>query len=287
MKKYNVELEKGGWAYGKNYTLTVERVDCENNKSSEFVRLNEKDLKGLRDCIDEVLGEEWSSCDCLAIHKGECQPLKEGQEIDEGVFVRKFKDGGWEVHGFNEDSAKEVISALKMLIPSQPIKEEEGECCGEWTGKDSYDCDKDGARTKQGTCKCKCHQEKETPGEWTTAFDPSCLKCVEKESLHFEHTRQEKETENYMIGDEDELLEPEYEKETGNEKECPEKIIDNMLRENIQETRETPKKLPSEMCYCRHPKDSHKGKDNQGYSYKYDCYHCSCTKFILDETVKL
>jgi len=59
--------------------------------------------------------------------------------------------------------------------------------------------------------------------------------------------RQEKETENYMIGDEDELLEPEYEKETGNEKECPEKIIDNMLRENIQETRETPKKLPSEL----------------------------------------
>lgn len=90
------------------------------------------------------------------------KPLKEGQEIDESVFVRKFKDGGWEVHGFNEDSAKEVISALKMLIPSQPIKEEEGECCGEWTGKDSYDCDKDGARTKQGTCKCKCHQEKET-----------------------------------------------------------------------------------------------------------------------------
>lgn len=91
--------------------------------------------------------------------------------------------------------------------------------------------------------------------------------------------------------------------------------------------KETPKKLP--ICYCGHPKDSHKGKDERirksrchrekimtfdesgewicpickkqceiymeepskedkpGYSIKYACYHCSCTKFILDETVKL
>lgn len=53
------------------------------------------------------------------------------------------------------------------------------------------------------------------------------------------------------------------------------------------EIKETPKKLPSEICYCGHPKENHKGKDNPGYSYKYNCYHCSCTKFILDETAKL
>jgi len=264
-------MKKGQWEIEILKTSNV--FFLRDSHHEEHITVTTNDLKDLRDCIDEVLGEDcphkksalskstrWGTrkiCNsCGQDWKKEwSQPLKEGQEIDEGVFVRKFKDGGWEVHGFNEDSAKEVISALKMLIPSQPIKEEEGECCVEWTGKDSYDCDKDGARTKQGTCKCKCHQEKET--------------------------------ENYMIGDEDELLEPEYEKETGNEKECPEKIIDTMLRENIQETRETPKKLPSEMCYCGHPKDSHKGKDNQGYSYKYDCYHCSCTKFILDETAKL
>ncbi len=177
--KYEFRLFKDGWG--------------------SYLLLEKQDVSDLRDCINETIGKEKEKTSMQLYAEKELsmksQPLKEGQEIDEGVFVRKFKDGGWEVHGFNEDSAKEVISALKMLIPSQPIKEEEGECCGEWTGKDSYDCDKDDARTKQGTCKCKCHQEKETPGEWITAFDPSCLKCVEKESLHFEHTRQEKETE--------------------------------------------------------------------------------------------
>lgn len=31
--------------------------------------------------------------------------------------------------------------------------------CREWLGEDSYDCDRDGARTKQGTCRCKCHPD--------------------------------------------------------------------------------------------------------------------------------
>lgn len=38
-----------------------------------------------------------------------------------------------------------------------------GEECGEWTGKDSYDCDRDTARTKQGTCRCPCHPPPEPP----------------------------------------------------------------------------------------------------------------------------
>ncbi len=31
--------------------------------------------------------------------------------------------------------------------------------CREWLGEDSYDCDKDRARTKEGTCRCKCHPD--------------------------------------------------------------------------------------------------------------------------------
>lgn len=30
-------------------------------------------------------------------------------------------------------------------------------CCGEWTGGDAYDCDRDSARTLPGQCKCNCH----------------------------------------------------------------------------------------------------------------------------------
>jgi len=57
------------------------------------------------------------------------------------------------------DDPKKMVTneQIEMWLALDPLKEEEGECCGEWTGKDSYDCDKDGARTKQGTCKCKCH----------------------------------------------------------------------------------------------------------------------------------
>lgn len=35
---------------------------------------------------------------------------------------------------------------------------EERKCCGEWSGKEAYDCNKDGARTKPGVCDCKCHK---------------------------------------------------------------------------------------------------------------------------------
>lgn len=32
------------------------------------------------------------------------------------------------------------------------------ECCGEWTGKESYECNRNGARTKPFTCNCPCHR---------------------------------------------------------------------------------------------------------------------------------
>jgi len=32
-------------------------------------------------------------------------------------------------------------------------------CCGEWTGKNAYDCYANGARIKQGVCNCGCHTE--------------------------------------------------------------------------------------------------------------------------------
>ena len=32
-------------------------------------------------------------------------------------------------------------------------------CCGEWTGKEAYDCNKNGARIKPSMCACLCHKE--------------------------------------------------------------------------------------------------------------------------------
>lgn len=59
------------------------------------------------------------------------------------------------------DGAKALIlNDLRSLRGDSSIGEKE--CCGEWTSKDSYDCDRDGARTKPGTCSCTCHGESST-----------------------------------------------------------------------------------------------------------------------------
>lgn len=90
-----------------------------NSFNRKYFLATEQDLKDLRSLIDTVLEEE---CDCFT----NC------------YHTSKKMNCGCPCH--------------------QPLTEGEGECCGEWTGGDDYDCNRNGARTKYGTCKCSCHK---------------------------------------------------------------------------------------------------------------------------------
>lgn len=139
MKKGNLEL-RYIMAPGEMYTL---------EKENWIVQLSKQDLKDLRDCIDEVLGEEYGSWHC-GKHKcggergGSCpecnqsqiQPLKEEKRICEC--------------GSEWDCVCDKIEAREKEMA---LKEEEGECRIKSCTGDSECLEH---------CPCDCHQEKET-----------------------------------------------------------------------------------------------------------------------------
>jgi hypothetical protein len=100
--------------------------------SAEVEYLDE--IGALERKIQDEIENTDSYCDCLAIHKGKCQPLKE----EEGLNIEMLK------------------KAQKTLEESDKVyfQEEEGECCRHCADCDySFKiCDK---------TDCPCHQEKE------------------------------------------------------------------------------------------------------------------------------
>lgn len=77
----------------------------------------------------------------------------------------------------------------------------------------------------------------------------------------------------------------------GKEKEC-----ECPCHQEKETEKETHKKLPSDICYCGHPKKRHNGESQNGYrgfpisggNYNEPyCFNCSCKEYHLDETAKL
>lgn len=58
-----------------------------------------------------------------------------------------------------------------------PLVAQKEKCCGEWTGKESYDCDREGARTKPFTCKCLCHFSVDNGTTHVTISTPDGWEC--------------------------------------------------------------------------------------------------------------
>lgn len=71
-------------------------------------------------------------------------------------FVERLVKNGHEYSEGDRILAAQEVKAFLSTYEEEPIKEGG---CGAWRGKDSYDCDRDGARTKPGTCDCGCHGE--------------------------------------------------------------------------------------------------------------------------------
>lgn len=119
---------------------TNERKQYRANYDDQYVYIDsliDRTALAVLDMVREELKQELS----------EVLPLPEDAKRFMGEWERGVVGGGYSVK-------ERVLSRLQALRA-----EIEGCGCGEWTGKESYDCNKDGARTKPGTCSCPCHLE--------------------------------------------------------------------------------------------------------------------------------
>lgn len=76
---------------------------------------------------------------------------------------------------FQSDKASEIGEVL--IAKLTPLVAQKEKCCGEWTGKESYDCDREGARTKPFTCKCLCHFSVDNGTTHVTISTPDGWEC--------------------------------------------------------------------------------------------------------------
>jgi len=173
MKKGKFEITNSSTYPGK---MGIIVSDGSFKKDNTFISLLDKrDLKDLRDCIYEVLRE-----DCFCGNRNNPIITKHGEKSCSGMYPPEH---------------------------SQPLKEEEGECCGDCLvmGDNRIFC---------YTKSCPCHQEKETEKE-----ECHCKKLGCAKNLYTYHSKEI----------------------------CSDKqLSDEQMEQILQEGEETPKKLPSE-----------------------------------------